>query len=162
MCISSTRHPNFSDRQSVQTNEEGFSRLSLTQSDTITCSVLAAPPRPDEEQIKEKLLFRETDNGSTTGEEHLLDFDLSLFSELFGRIHNYSIFVRQGLQSCSPSIDRHSSLDLPADLNRTEPTPSAPNTYAMASLNRSLDYFAIFHRRSLAMNNSQCRSIERS
>lgn len=57
--------------------------------------VVEVPSPPTDDEVKKKIIPLENDVQSTE-EEYAIEIDQSLFSNEFGRIHFYRIYVRQG------------------------------------------------------------------
>ncbi|CAF1058430.1 unnamed protein product [Rotaria sordida] len=97
-------------------------RFDLIRFDFTFYFVFTAPPRPTDYEIQTKIIPKDNDDESTT-EQYVIEIDLSLFSNEYGIVSDYVIYVRQ-------------------DQNNFQTDPDFVGTYDEALKNSSMDYLA--------------------
>ncbi|CAF4438373.1 unnamed protein product [Rotaria sp. Silwood2] len=100
-----------------------------------------APPRPTDYEIQTKVVPQDNDDASTA-EQYVIEIDRSLFSNDYGIVLRYLIYIRQ-------------------DQSNIEPYPYVVGTYDEAWQNPSLDYLAqIIDLNSLVNNFSRMQRYD--
>ncbi|CAM2716895.1 unnamed protein product [Rotaria socialis] len=113
--------PVLSNSISTKTSQEGRNSLLNIVASAFLLSI-AAPPMPDYFEVQRKIIPIDDDFQSTT-EQHVIEIDRSLFSDAYGNVTQYFIYVRQ-------------------DQYNNEATLDFLGTYYEASQNYLIDYSA--------------------
>ncbi|CAF4878302.1 unnamed protein product [Rotaria sp. Silwood1] len=109
-------------------------------SDQISVKTLEeAPLKPTDYEIQTKIVLQDNDDASTT-EQHVIEIDRSLFSNDYGIVLRYLIYVRQ-------------------DQSNFEPSPYFVGTYDDAWQNSSVDYLAQIIYLDSSINSNKFRMI---
>lgn len=126
-----SNHETSSDSLLVKTLEEGIHLYLQKKNNKIFC---LAPPIPSRNNIKTKIVLFESKS-----DEYTIDFDLSLFSNQYGFVNLYQIYVRQGyFLSFLNIFFRFFNLDQ----NNNSTKLNSIGTYIQSLKNNSIDYLA--------------------